>query len=58
MSRNTIPLGRWFAIAADTRLVGRWQVFGSGATVYGPSLPRQCYGRETCPRPAAGRRWP
>ena len=28
MSRNTIPLERWFALAADTRLVGRWQVLG------------------------------
>ncbi len=28
MSRNTNPLGRWFAIAADTRLVGRCQVLG------------------------------
>ena len=28
MSRNTNPWGRWLAIAADTRLFGRCQVFG------------------------------
>ena len=28
MCKNTIQLGRWLAIAADTRLVGRWQVVG------------------------------
>ena len=28
MSKNTVPMGRWLAIAADTRLVGRCQVVG------------------------------
>ena len=49
MSRNTIPLGRWFAIAADTRLVGRWQVLGLALLCMVLLYPDSAVGRETRP---------